>query len=59
MAVKDWSNPTPEEWGEIAGGIRQAQKDTSPSMQIGVRDLTEEEKAWAQKTLEEYRNRKK
>ena len=57
MAVKDWSNPTPEEWDEILGGIRQSQKDFPP--RVSSREPTEAEKVWIEKVMKEYKNRKK
>lgn len=57
MAIKDWDNLTPEDWDEIAGGIRQFQKDFPPL--VRKVEVTEEERMKDQKLVEEYRNKKK
>lgn len=57
MAVKDWSNPTPEEWKEIIGGIKQSERDFPPRIEIV--EPTEAEKVWIERVMKEYKNRKK
>ncbi len=57
MPIKDWNNLKPEDWDEIAGGIRQFQKDFLP--RVEKVKMTEEEREKARKVVEEYRRKQR